>query len=414
MQTRAEHLLADAGGVGHHALVLHRVDGRHRGRTGQRVTRVGEPAGIGAVGEGVVDGVVDGDATQWHVAGGDALGEGDQVGDDVEVLDREPLSGPAEAGHHLVGDHHDAVPVADLPHAGHVAGRRNHDSGGAGDRLQDDRGDRRRPLVGDQALEVIQGPLAFLLLVLGVERRAVQERSVEVHHTSAGVVAGNAAGVAGQVDRGLGAAVVRAVPGEHLAAAGVQTGHPDRMLDGVGAGVGEEHMVQIARGALGDQPGGLGPRVVDELRGDGAQLGRLLGDRGDHLGVLMADVGEDQLPGVVEQPVAVAVPHVGALGRQHGHRLDLRLGRPGVEDVLAVELVGAFAVGDRGVDVLTAGQGGVSRGHQSCLLCRKPDRAAPCYPDFAIRRSVHNGSAKKRVRSGHRCVTVGQKDQFSP
>ena len=39
----------------------------------------------------------------------------------------------------------------------------------------------RRPLVLDQPLQVLQRALGLLLLVLGVERRAVQERAVEVH-----------------------------------------------------------------------------------------------------------------------------------------------------------------------------------------------------------------------------------------
>ena len=272
------------------------------------------------------------------------------------MVDGEPLSGPAEAGHHLVGDEHDAVAVADLPHAGHVAGRGHHDAGGAGHRFQDDRGDRRRALVGDEALEVVQGALGLLLLVLGVERRAVQERAVEVHDAGAGVVVGVAPRVAGEVDRGVGAAVVRAVAGEHLAPAGVQAGHPHRVLDGVGAAVGEEHLVQITGGALGDQPGGLGARGVGVLRRDGAQLGGLLGDGRDDLRMLVADVGEHQLPGEVQQLGALTVPDVGALGGDDRHRLDLGLRRPGVEDVLAVEFVGAGGFGAGGVEVLAVGQ----------------------------------------------------------
>ncbi len=112
------------------------------------------------------------------------------------------------------------------------------------------------------ALEVFQRALGLRLLVLGVERAAVQERSVEVHDAGAGVVVGAAARVTGQVDRGVGTAVVGAVPDEHLVAAGVQPRHPHRVLDGVGAAVGEEDLVQIARRALGDQAGRLGAGVV--------------------------------------------------------------------------------------------------------------------------------------------------------
>ena len=58
--------------------------------------------------------------------------------------------------------------------------------------------------------------------------------------------------------------MVRAVGGEHLGAAGVQPGHPDGVLDGLGAAVGEEDLVQVAGGALGDQPGRLGARLDGE------------------------------------------------------------------------------------------------------------------------------------------------------
>ena len=170
VQAGSEHLLTNTRGVVHHPLVLHGGDGRHRGRAGQGVSGVGEPAGVGAVGEGVVDRVTDRHAPEGHVARGDALGEGQQIRHNIEIVDTEPLPGAAEAGHHLVGDEDDAVAVADLPHARHIAGRGHHDAGGAGNRFQDDRGDRCRALVGDESLEVVQCALGLLVLIVGVKR----------------------------------------------------------------------------------------------------------------------------------------------------------------------------------------------------------------------------------------------------
>ncbi len=46
-------------------------------------------------------------------AAGDRLRDGDQVGLDVVVLDREQPAGAAKAGLHLVGDEADPVLVAD-------------------------------------------------------------------------------------------------------------------------------------------------------------------------------------------------------------------------------------------------------------------------------------------------------------
>src|SRR5699024_5330098 len=81
--------LADAGGMFDHAFIGHRVDGGDGGRAGQRVTRVGQSAGVDAFGEGLEDRVVDDHPAQRHIPGVHALGEGDEVGDDVEVLEGE-------------------------------------------------------------------------------------------------------------------------------------------------------------------------------------------------------------------------------------------------------------------------------------------------------------------------------------
>ena len=145
--------------------------------------------------------------------------------------------------------------------------------------------------------------------VVGVERAAVEERPEEVHRAGAAVVVGPAARVAGQVHREVGAAVVGAVRREHLEPAGVQPGHPDRVLDRVCAAVGEEHLVQAARGrrrrSAGPPRSGPRSRAVGAI---GAERRRLLLDRRDHPRVLVADVGEDQLGGEVEVLGALVVP----------------------------------------------------------------------------------------------------------
>ena len=169
-QARAEHVLADRGGVLDDALVLHGVDRGDGGGAGERVPGVGEAAGEDALVEGRGDRVGDDDAAERHVAGVDALGEGDQVGRHAEVVEGEPLAGAAEAGHDLVGDEDDAVPVAELADAREVAGRRDQDAGGADDGLEDDRGDRAGALELDDLLEVLQRALALLLGVVDQKR----------------------------------------------------------------------------------------------------------------------------------------------------------------------------------------------------------------------------------------------------
>ena len=57
------------------------------------------------------------------------------------------------------------------------------------------------PSNGDDLLEVLEGPVALLLLARGVERGAVEERPEEVHRPGAPVVVRPAPRLAGQVRR---------------------------------------------------------------------------------------------------------------------------------------------------------------------------------------------------------------------
>jgi hypothetical protein len=166
VQLGADDVGAQHAGVLDDALLLEDVDGGRGRRAGERVARVGEPAGDRGVGERVGDAPADDHAAERHVARVHALGEADEVGRDVPVLHGEPLAAPTEAGHHLVGDDHDAVAVADLTHAGEVAGRRHEDAVGAHHRLEDDGGHRLRPLDHERVLEVLQRALALLGLVV--------------------------------------------------------------------------------------------------------------------------------------------------------------------------------------------------------------------------------------------------------
>jgi hypothetical protein len=86
-------------------------------------------------------------------------------------------------------------------------------------------------------------------------------------------------------------------------------------------------------------------------RCDGRQLLRLLHDRGDHLRMLMSEVGEHQLTGEVQVVVAVVVPHRAAGSAGQRNRLGSALCGPGMKHARGIE------AGDLGVGKVAAGPG---------------------------------------------------------
>ena len=70
------------------------------------------------------------------------------------MVDGEPLAGPAEAGHDLVGNHQDSVLRAERTDALQVSVGWNEDAVGARHRLEEERRDRLRPLELNDLFEV--------------------------------------------------------------------------------------------------------------------------------------------------------------------------------------------------------------------------------------------------------------------
>ena len=328
------------------------------------MARVREAARVDAVVERRRDLVGDDHAAERDVARVHALGEADEVGRDVPALDREPLAAAPEAGHHLVGDEHDAVAVAEVTHALQVAGRRHEDAVGAHDRLEDDRRDRVRTLEHHDLVEVRERPLALLGLGRRVERRAVEVRAHEVDDPGHRRLRPPPARVAGRGDRSRRRPVVAAVHREDLLPAGVQARHAHRVLGRLRAAVGEEDLLQPVGRDLGDQAGGLAAiRVGVDRRHRAEATGGLL-DRGDELRVLMPEVDVDQLRAEVQVPVAVEVPHPRALGAGDRHGADLGLRGPRVEHVAPVvreRRVGGAVVGTHRPTVARGGDDPVPR-----------------------------------------------------
>ena len=89
-------------------------------------------------------------STPESEAAGDRLRDGDQVGLDAVVLEREELAGARKAGLHLVGDQADAVLVADRAQALEKRLRRGQEATLALDGLDDDRRHLLRRDLGDE------------------------------------------------------------------------------------------------------------------------------------------------------------------------------------------------------------------------------------------------------------------------
>ncbi|CPZ93858.1 Uncharacterised protein [Mycobacteroides abscessus] len=122
--------------------------------------------------------------------------------------------------------------------------------------------------------------------------------------------------------------MVAAVCGKHFATPGVVARHAHRMLDGLGATVGEEHLVQGSGRALGDQAGKLAAHVVGEGGGNGGQPTGLTLDRFDQTWMLVSQVEIDQLRGEVQVLLAGVVPECRARTTGDRQRVDHRLRGP--------------------------------------------------------------------------------------
>ena len=309
---RAHHRVHRGGALDEVILL---VDVQRRQRRGERhrVARVGEAAVEHHRIELLGDVPAHGDGAQRQVRGGQALGHGHQVGDGVPVLDREPPAGAPETRHHLVGDHQDAVAIAELANALDVAVRRNEDAVGADDGLEEDRRDRVRSLVHDHVLETAEALLDRPRLALapamrvGIPDHADQPR-----------LRRPAARIAGERHRTHGRPVIRAVASEDLVAAGVLASDLDRVLDRLGAAEREEDLVEIA----GQQPGQLlaetRSNLGDERRLDELQPGGLLDDGVDDPLVAVTDVHRHQL--AVEIENARCLPACTARRPRHDRR----------------------------------------------------------------------------------------------
>ena len=207
-----------------------------------------------------------------------------------------------------------------------IALGRRQDAGRAGHRLDDDGGDGRGVVQGDDPLERIGEMAAPFRLALGeglmlavVGRRQVidpgQQRTEEF-----AVVDDAADGNAAEAHAVIGALAADEAGARPLPAH-VVVGERDleRRSTGLRARIAEEHVIEVGRREVGDARGELERRRMGETEGRGeVELRRLALDRLDDRLAVMAGVAAPQSRGAVENPAPLGrvIMHVLRAGDQ--------------------------------------------------------------------------------------------------
>ena len=181
-----------------------------------------------------------GDAAERYVRGRHAFRKREDVGRYAEALRGERGAGASEAGHHLVEDQQNAVPVADLAHARQIAVRIEHDAVRADDRFDQQRRDAVAAFVHDDIFEVRDRAIDFFGGVARVKRTAIRKRRKEAHDAGHAGLVGPAAILAAQRTGSGSRSVKRAIRGEHLVPSGDRARELDRVFVGFAAAGREE------------------------------------------------------------------------------------------------------------------------------------------------------------------------------
>jgi hypothetical protein len=238
---------ADPFGAREEGGLTHRLDRGDRGDAGQRVAAVGaaHPADVG----GVHDVCAAGDGADRH-ARAERLGGDDDVGRQAVVLQREQPARAGETALHFVGDHHDAVLVAELANPLQEAGRHRHESAFSLNRLDDDRRHLRRvDLRGEREFELLDPPVDALLgahaLRAAIDVGHWQPHDLRGERTHAFL---EEAVLAREAQRQQRAAVVRALETDDGWPPGVRACCLHRVLHRFGAAVGQQRLLREAAG----------------------------------------------------------------------------------------------------------------------------------------------------------------------
>ncbi len=278
-------------------------------------------------------------STHRDRAVGQALGRGDEIGHDAEVIGRERRSKASKAGDDFVEDQQDAVFVGDRTQALQIALRWQDNAGGTGHRLDDDSRNGFRAVQGDQTFQIFgkldaMGREALAEgVALDVERvahvigRDLREDAAVVDEAADGDASEANAVIAffAADDAGAGALPDGALIGD---------GDLQRRVDGFRTGTGEEHAIKLrartTRGDLGKALGEIKCDLMAHLEGGGEIHGHqlTLDSLGDPLAAV-ACIHAPQTGGTIQHHITVDIGIIHAFGgsEQTGGRLELAVGR---------------------------------------------------------------------------------------
>src|ERR1700677_2214518 len=275
---------------------------------------------------------------QRKIARGQSLRHANEIRNNFPMIDGKPFSSSSEASHYFVGDHQDAVFLAQLAHAFEISIGRNQNAVRANHSFENECGDRLRALKlnglfdhGERGLGRFPSALDAMI---GIEH---------MYHPRYARLRGPSAGIAGESDASASRSVIGAIARHDLVPSGEEASEFDGVLSGFRAAVGEEEGVDVA----GSDFGKLGAKAGTNFRGHEririSQRCSLLGDGFDDAFIAVTDVDGHQLTVEIDIALAFGRVEINSPGAGNRNRINLRLRGPFVERVLFAEVNDFFA-----------------------------------------------------------------------
>ena len=337
------------------------VERRESGGAGQRMGRISVAVEqfddmFRPLHESLLDEAPRDHAAHRHGARGDAFGEGDHIRHDAIALRREGMAETAEAGDHFIENEQDAIFVADRAQPLQIALRGRQHAGRARHRLDDDGGDGRGIVQGDDVLELVGemgapfglaarkslfGAIIGMRQMIDAGEKRAEEFAVRRNAADRNAAEPDAVIAAHPADE----------PRARAMAADIVIGERDLQsgVDRFRARIHEEDAVEIARRQRRDARRQLeGFRIGELERRCIIDLGGLGLDRRDDRCAVVTGIAAPHAGGAVEHGAAVerVIIHAGGAGDEARVLLEGAIGRE--RHPKGFEIVGGALSGRRG------------------------------------------------------------------